>query len=74
MVKIFHHISALQANVVYAAVCSNAVVMLLLIQCLLLLPLFAWFGFWSMSCYAVLSVQSSFSIISLRKRECVALL
>ena len=27
------------------------------------------FGFWSMSCYAVLSVQSSLSIISLRRES-----
>ena len=32
------------------------------------------FGFWSMSCYAVLSVQSSFLNISPRKRGLVTLL
>ena len=58
---------------VSAAVCSNAVVLLVLIHCLLLLPLFdGVFVFWSMSSYAVLSLQSSFLIISLRKRELVA--
>ena len=44
MVKIWHHISALKTKVVSAAVCSNAVVLLLLIHCLLLLPLFVGFG------------------------------
>ena len=42
--------------------------MLLLIHYLLLLPLFV-FLVWSLFCYAVLSVLSSFAIISLRKRN-----
>ena len=42
MVMIWHHINALYTKVVSVAVCSNAVVLLLLlIHCLFLLPLFA---------------------------------
>ena len=51
------------------AVRSKAAVLLLLIHCLVLLQLF-----WSLLCYAVLSVFSSFAIILMRKRELVALL
>ena len=41
MVKIWHHINALLSKKVSAAaVCFNAVVLLLLIHCVLLLPLF----------------------------------
>ena len=59
--KIWHHILARQTKVVSAAVYSNVVVLLVLTHCLLLLPLFdGVFDVWSMSCYAVLSVQSSF--------------
>ena len=41
MVNIWHHISVLLTKVVSAALCSNAMVLLLLllIHCLLLLPL-----------------------------------
>ena len=68
MVKIWHHISALLTKVglhfrpkwVSAAVCSNVVVLLLMIHGLLLLPLFVWHLFCSVSCYVVQSVQSSF--------------
>ena len=60
MVKFWHNICKLLTKVVSAAVCSNVVVLLLLIHSLLLRPLFVEFGFWSISCYAALSVQSSF--------------
>ena len=56
-----------------AAVCSKVVV-LLLIHCLLLLPLSVGLSVWSLFRYTVLSVLSSFEIISPRKRELVALL
>ena len=74
MVDIWQHISALLTKVVSAALCSNAMVLLLLllIHCLLLLPLLVGGGGWSMYCYTVLSLQSRFLIISLRKRELVA--
>ena len=45
------------------------VVLLLLIYCLLLLPLFAGICVLSLFCYAILSVRLSFAIISLRIRE-----
>ena len=45
MVKIWHHDSALQTKVVSFATCSNAVILLLLIHCLLLLPLFVGVSF-----------------------------
>ena len=48
--------------------------MLLFIDCLLLLPLFLGFSAGSLFCFAVLCVLSSFAIISLGKRELVALL
>ena len=49
-----------------SAVISKVVVLLLLIHCLLFVR--------SMFCYAILCFLSSFAIISLRKRELVALL
>ena len=58
-----------------AAVRSKAVVLLLFIHCLLLPP---WFcgdcEFWSLLCYAVLSVVTSFAIILLGRRELFDLL
>ena len=57
-----------------AAVHSKAVALLLLIQCFFLLPWFVGFYAWSLFCSAILSVLSSFAIISPRKRELVALL
>ena len=60
---------------ILAAVPSKAVILLLFIQCLLLLPLFV--GVISVSsllCFAVFCVLSSFAIISMGKRELVALL
>ena len=39
MVKIWHDISALLTKVISAAVCSNAVVLLLLMHCLLFAPI-----------------------------------
>ena len=53
---------------------SKAMVQLLLIHCLLSLPLFVGVCVWSLFCCLVLSVLSSFTIISLRKRELAALL
>ena len=58
---------------VSTAVCSNAVVLLLLIDCLFLLLLFVGVVFFLLMS-AVLSVRSSFSIILLRNRELIALL
>ena len=52
-------------------VCSNAMVLLLFIYCLLLLPLFS---VRSLFCFAVRCVFSCFIIISLGKREVVVLL
>ena len=64
----------LSPAVAFAAVRSTVVVLLLLVHCLLLPILFAFFCVWSLFCYAVLSVFSSFAIIFLRKRELVDLL
>ena len=61
--------------VALAAVRSKSVVLLLLIQYLLLLPLFCvLFLLWSLFCCAVPSVVSSFAILSLGKVELIALL
>ena len=60
--------------VALAVVPSKALVLLLLIHCLFLHLLFVGFYFWSLFCYAVLNVLSSCAIISIRKRELVALL
>ena len=54
------------------AVCSKAVVLLLLTFCLLLLPL--WESVCSMFCCTLLYVHSSIAIILMGKRELVALL
>ena len=54
-----------------AAVRSKAVVLLLFIHCLLLLP--QQFSVRSLYCFAVPCVLSSFTIISLGKRELVDL-
>ena len=56
-----------------AAVTSKAVVLFLLIRCSLLLPLCDSVNC-SMFCCALLCVLSSFAIISMGKRERVALL
>ena len=59
------------------AVRSKMVVMLLLIHCLLLLPMFVCvlcLVLATLLCKAVLSVLSSFAIISLRERQLIALL
>ena len=55
-----------------AAFRLKVVVVLLLIHCLLLLSIFVGYV-WHLFCIAVLSVVSSFEVISLRKRELVAL-
>ena len=60
-----------EKNTAFAAVHPKAVVLLLLIHRLFLLPMFCVV---SMFLNAVLGVLSSFAIISLRKRELVALL
>ena len=57
------------------AVRFQAVILLLLVYCLLLPPIGLWeFCVWSLFCCVVLSVVSSCAIISLGKRELVALL
>ena len=53
-----------------AAVRSKAPVLLLFIHCLLLLPLLVRSSF----CFAVLCVLSTFEIVTLGKREVVALI
>ena len=55
------------------AVRSKALILSLILQCLLLLPLFVFFCGRSLFWYAELCVLSSFAIISLGKRELVAL-
>ena len=57
-----------------AAVCSKAVVLLLLIYCLMYFPLFVGILCLSLFCYALLCFHSSFAIILKRKRKLVALL
>ena len=49
-------------------------VLLLLIHCLLMFPLFVGFCVWAICCYSILSALSSFAIILQRKRELVVLL
>ena len=65
------HLSLLVA---WAAVRTQAVVMLLLIYCLMYFPLFVRVLCLSLVCYALLCVHSSFAIILKRKRKLVALL
>ena len=55
-----------------AAVSYKAIVILLLIHCLLLLPMFVKVLCWFLFCYVVLSVMSCFAIVSVRKTELVA--
>ena len=57
-----------------AAVCSKAVVLLLLIYCIMYFPLFVGVLCLSLICYALLYIHSSFAIILKRKRKLVALL
>ena len=59
-------------EVSYAAVCSKAMVQLLLIRCALLLPL--WNSVIVMFCCALPHVNSSFEIILMGERNLVALL
>ena len=58
----------------WAAVCSKAVVLLLLICCLVYFPFVVRVLCLSLFCCALLFVLSSFAIILKRKRELVALL
>ena len=58
----------------YAAVRSKAVVLLLLIHCLVLRPLFVVVYVKSLFCYALLSVLSSSAIVVMKKRGLCALL
>ena len=60
--------------VAWAAVCSKAVVLLLLIFCLMYFPLIEGVLCLSLLWYALLCVLSSFAIILKRKKEPVALL
>ena len=62
----------LSPPVALAAVHSKAVVLLLLICCRLLLPL--WESVIVLFCCALFCVHSNFAIISMGKRELVALL
>ena len=71
---IFYQFELPYFSLTSAAVNSNAVVLLLLSYCLLLLPWFVGFLCLSLFCYALLCVHSSFAIISKRKRKLVALL
>ena len=64
----------LSVPVAWAAVCSKAMVLLLLIYCFMYLPLFVGVLCWSLFWYALLYVLSSFAIILTRKRKLVALL
>ena len=57
-----------------AALCSKAVVLLLLIYCLMYFLLFVGVLCLSLFCYALLCVHSSFAIILKRKRKLVAFL
>ena len=58
----------------YAAVCSMAMVLLLLIYCLMYLLLFVGVLRLSLFCYALLCVHSSFAIVLKRKKKLIALL
>ena len=77
-VMIWHHISALKTKVVSAAVCSNTVVLLLMIYCLLLLPLFV--GVWLLLffCQRLVMLYLVYNLVSNHlaeeERERVALL
>ena len=53
---------------------SASKLIFLLFHSLLLLPLFVGLTCWVLFCNAVLGILSSFAILSLRKRELVALL
>ena len=55
------------------AVRSNAVVLLLIVCCLMYFPLFAEILCFSLFCYALLSVHSSFAIDLKKKRKLDAL-
>ena len=58
----------------WAAVCSKAVVLLLLIYCSVGITLFVRVLCSSLFCYALICVHSSFAIILKRKRKLVVLL
>ena len=58
----------------YAAVCSKAVVLLLLIYCLMYFPLFVGVLCLSLFWYALIWVHSSFTLILKRKKKLIALL
>ena len=51
-----------------AAVRSKAVVLVLLVRCVLFSPVVCGFCVWSLLCYALYGVLSSFAIILTRKR------
>ena len=72
--NIWYHLNAFKPPVASAAVCSKAVIMLLLVYCLLLLPLFV-----TVLCLVLVLLfstlcPSSVAIILMRKKELVALL
>ena len=62
------------AKMAWAAVRSKVVVLLLLNYCFMYLSLFVGILCWSLFCYVLIYVLSSFAIILMRKRELVALL
>ena len=64
----------LRPQVVYAAVRSKAMVLLLLIYCLLLLLLFVWVACLVLVLLFITLCPSGFAIILMGKRELVALL
>ena len=64
---------SLHATRISAVVCSKKVVLLMLVHCLWLLPMIVRFLGWVLVLYVELSVIYSFEIISLMKRDPVAL-
>ena len=64
----------LSPSMAYAAVCSRAVFLLLLICCIMYFPLFVGVPCLPLFCYALLRVHSSFAILLKRTRKLVALL
>ena len=72
--KIWGQKNAFKPPEAEAAVCSKAVVLVLLIYCLMYFPLFVEVLCLPLFCYALFCIHSSFAIILKRKRELVALL
>ena len=70
MAKIWRQYDAFKPLIALSAVCSKAVVLLLMLHCLMFLLLFVGGSVFG----ALLSVLSSFAIVLTRKRELAALL